>query len=173
MFPRPAKLFAAASLVLALACHESQAQSEIGSGQVKAVYGAWKLKCAQLSGAKREKCALVQDLALEDRKNMFMTVILLRSFEGGDKRILRVVAPLRMLLPPGLGLKVDGADVGHVPFIKCFHEGCVAEVVIDDQLVSKFSTGRTASFIVFPTQETGVGFPAPLAGFAEGMKGLN
>jgi invasion protein IalB len=169
---RPVKLIAAA-LFLALACSHAHAQTEIGSGQVKAVYGAWKLKCAQLAGAKREKCALVQDLALEDRKNMFMTVIFLRSFEGGDRKILRVVAPLKMLLPTGLGLKVDGADVGHVPFIKCFHEGCVAEVVLGDELLSKFATGQTASFIVFPTQETGIGFPAPLAGFSDGMKGLN
>jgi invasion protein IalB len=169
---RPAKLLAAC-LLLALACHEAQAQSEVGSGQVKAVYGAWKLKCAQLAGAKHEKCALVQDLALEDRKNMFLTVILLRTFDGGDRKILRVVAPLQMLVPPGLGLKVDGQDVGHVPFIKCYHFGCVAEVVIDDQLISKLSTGQTASFIVFPTQETGIGFPAPLAGLTEGLKGLN
>jgi invasion protein IalB len=169
---RPAKLLAAC-LLFALGCSQAQAQSEVGSGQVKAVYGAWKLKCAQLAGAKREKCALVQDLALADRKNMFMTVILLRSFDGGDRKILRVVAPLGMLVPAGLGLKVDGADVGHVPFIKCFHLGCVAEVVVDDQLVSKLSSGQTASFIVFPTQESGIGFPAPLAGLTEGMKGLN
>jgi invasion protein IalB len=169
---RPAKLLAAC-LLFALGCPQAQAQSEVGSGQVKAVYGAWKLKCAQLAGAKREKCALVQDLALADRKNMFMTVILLRTFEGGDRKILRVVAPLGMLVPAGLGLKVDGADVGHVPFIKCFHLGCVAEVVVDDQLVSKLASGQIASFIVFPTQESGIGFPAPLAGFTEGMKGLN
>jgi invasion protein IalB len=169
---RSARLLAAC-LLLALACQKAQAQSEVGSGQVKAMYGAWKLKCAQLAGAKREKCALVQDLALEDRKNMFLTVILLRTFDGGDRKILRVVAPLQMLVPPGLGLKVDGLDVGHVPFIKCYHFGCVAEVVIDDQLISKLSMGQTASFIVFPTQESGIGFPAPLAGLTEGLKGLN
>jgi invasion protein IalB len=168
---RSTKLIAAC-VVLAFASAQAYAQSEVGSGQVKAIYGAWKLKCAQLAGAKQEKCALVQDLALEDRKNMFMTVIFLRAFDG-DKKLLRVVAPLAMLVPAGLGLKVDGVDVGHVPFIKCFHIGCVAEVIVDDQLLTKFSTGQTASFIVFPTQETGVGFPAPLAGFSEGLKGLN
>ncbi len=169
---RTTKLIAAC-VFFAFASVRACAQSEVGSGQVKAVYGAWKLKCAQLAGAKQDKCALVQDLALADKKHMFMTVILLRSFDGGDKKIMRVVAPLGMLVPAGLGLKVDGVDVGHVPFIKCFHIGCVAEVVIDDTLVTRFSTGQTASFIVFPTQETGVGFPAPLAGFSEGIKGLN
>jgi invasion protein IalB len=163
---------AAACVVLAFASAQAFAQSEVGSGQVKAVYGAWKLKCAQLAGAKQDKCALVQDLALEDQKNMFMTIIVLRAFDG-DKKLLRVVSPLAMLVPAGLGLKVDGADVGHVPFIKCYHFGCIAEVVVDDQLLAKFSTGQTASFIVFPTKDKGIGFPAPLAGFSEGLKGLN
>jgi invasion protein IalB len=162
----------AACVLLALASAQAHAQSEVGSGHVKAIYGAWKLKCAQLPGAKQEKCALVQDLALEDKKSMFMTVIVLRAFDG-EKKLLRVVAPLAMLLPPGLGLKVDGADVGHVPFIKCFREGCVSEVIVDDQLLAKFSAGQTASFIVFPSEEKGIGFPAPLTGFAEGLKALN
>ena len=39
----------AACVVLAFASAEAFAQSEVGSGQVKAIYGAWKLKCAQLA----------------------------------------------------------------------------------------------------------------------------
>ncbi len=168
----PAKLLAACFL-LAFFSPPSHAQSEVGSGQVKAVYGAWKLKCAQVAGAKQhEKCALVQDLKLEDRPNMFLTVLFMRSFDG-DKKILRIVAPLGVVLPAGLGLRVDGADVGNVKFLKCWKFGCLAEVIVDDNIVSKFTSGQTASFIVFPTPDSGIGFPAPLAGFAEGMKGLN
>ena len=103
---------------------------------------------------------------------MFMTVIVLRAFDG-EKKLLRVVAPLAMLVPPGLGLKVDGVDVGHVPFIKCFHIGCVSEVIVSDELLGKFTSGKTASFIVFASEKEGIGFPAPLAGFSEGLKGLN
>lgn len=150
----------------------ANAQSEVGAGQVKAIYGAWKLKCAQIAGAKQDKCALVQDLKLEDRPNMFLTVLLMRSFDS-DKKILRIVAPLGVVLPAGLGLRVDGTDVGNVKFLKCWKFGCLAEVIVDDALVSKFTSGQTASFIVFPTPESGVGFPAPLAGFSEGLKGLN
>ncbi len=167
-----AKLLAAC-LLLAFFSSLAHAQSEVGSGQVKAVYGAWKLKCAQVAGAKqREKCALVQDLKLEDRPNMFLTVLFMRAFDS-DKRILRIVAPLGVVLPAGLGLRVDGSDVGNVKFLKCWKFGCLAEVIVDDNLVSKFTSGQTASFIVFPTPDSGIGFPAPLAGFAEGMKGLN
>jgi invasion protein IalB len=165
------KLIAAGAL-LAFVSSNAAGQSEVGSGQVKAIYGAWKLKCAQIAGAKQDKCALVQDLKLEDRPNMFLTVLFMRAFDS-DRKILRIVAPLGVVLPAGLGLRVDGADVGNVKFLKCWKFGCLAEVIVNDDLVSKFSSGQTASFIVFPTPESGIGFPAPLAGFADGMKGLN
>ena len=158
---------AAACVVLAFASAQAFAQSEVGSGQVKAVYGAWKLKCAQLAGAKQDKCALVQDLKLEDRPNMFLTVLIMRSFDS-DKKILRIVAPLGVVLPAGLGLRVDGTDVGNVKFLKCWKFGCLAEVIVDDMLVSKLLNGQTASFIVFPTPDSGIGFPAPLAGLVRG-----
>ncbi len=169
---RPAQALAACLFLAFAACPHAYAQSEVGSGQVKAIYGAWKLKCAQIAGAKQDKCALVQDLKLEDRPNMFLTVLLMRAFDS-DKKILRIVAPLGVVLPTGLGLKVDGADVGNVKFLKCWKFGCLAEVIVDDALVAKFKSGQVASFIVFPTPDSGVGFPAPLAGFADGLKGLN
>ena len=171
MFSYVARLFLAATLSVFVA-RAAHAQSEVGSGQVKAIYGAWKLKCAQIAGAKQDKCALVQDLKLEDRPNMFLTVLLMRSFDS-DKKILRVVAPLGVVLPAGLGLRIDDADVGNVKFLKCWKFGCLAEVIVDDNLVTKFTSGKTASFIVYPTPDFGVGFPAPLAGFADGIKGLN
>jgi len=167
---RPAKLLTACLLFFVPL--QAHAQSEVGAGQVKAVYGAWKLKCAQIAGAKHDKCALVQDLKLEDRPNMFLTVLFMRSFDS-DKKILRIVAPLGVVLPAGLGLRVDGADVGNVKFLKCWKFGCLAEVIVDDTLVNKFTSGKVASFIVFPTPDSGIGFPAPLSGFAEGLKGLN
>jgi invasion protein IalB len=169
--PRLTKLIAACVL-LAFASAQAFAQSEVGSGQVKAVYGAWKLKCAQLSGAKAEKCALVQDLKLEDKPNMFLTVLIMRAFDS-DKKILRIVAPLGVVLPAGLGLRVDGNDIGNVKFLKCWKFGCLAEVIAEDALMNKLVAGQTASFIVFSTPESGIGFPAPLAGLSDGMKGLN
>lgn len=164
--------FAAACVFCVFAALQAHAQSEVGSGEVKAIYGAWKLKCAQIAGAKQDKCALVQDLKLEDRPGMLMTVLFMRAFDS-DKKILRIVAPLGVVLPAGLGLKVDGADVGNVKFLKCYHFGCLAEVIVSDELVGKFTSGKTASFIVFTTPKSGIGFPAPLSGFADGLKGLN
>ena len=64
-----------------------------------------------------------------------------------------------MLLPSGLGLKIDQADVGRAGFVRCLPNGCVAEVVMDDNLVKQMRTGQTATFIIFQTPEEGIGFP--------------
>jgi len=50
-------------------------------------------------------------------------------------RLMRVVAPLGVLLPSGLGLKIDNNDVGRAGFVRCLPNGCVAEVIMDDTLV--------------------------------------
>jgi invasion protein IalB len=148
------------------------AQSEVGSGQVRATHGAWQVRCGQLPGAKQEKCALVQYVRAEDRPNISLTVIFLRSFDS-DQRVLRVVAPLGILLPTGLGLKIDNSDVGKTQFLKCWSIGCVAEVVVDDALLGKMQQGGRASFIIFQTPEYGIGVPISLAGFSDGLKSIN
>jgi invasion protein IalB len=145
---------------------------ELSSSQIKATHGSWQLRCGQPPGAKQEKCALVQSVKAEDRPNVSLTVIFLRSYDG-KTRILRVVAPLGVLLPTGLGLKIDNADVGHAPFLKCGPVGCVAEVVANEELIAKMKTGQSAVFIIFQTPEFGIGVPISLGGFSDGLTQLN
>jgi invasion protein IalB len=145
---------------------------DLSSSQIKATHGAWQLRCGQPAGAKVEKCAMVQSVKADDRPNVGLTVIFLRSFDG-KTRILRVIAPLGVLLPTGLGLKIDNADVGNAPFLKCGPVGCVAEVVVDDKIMDKMKTGTSAVFIIFQTPEFGIGVPISLAGFADGIGQLN
>ncbi len=98
-------------------------------------------------------------------------VIVLRTADGKSK-LLRVIAPLGVLLPSGLGLKIDNADVGRAAFVRCLPNGCVAEVVMDDKLVDQMRSGKSATFIIFQTPEEGIGIPLALAGFKEGFDQL-
>jgi invasion protein IalB len=98
-------------------------------------------------------------------------VIFLKSIDG-KKQLLRVVAPLGVLLPTGLGLKIDDKDVGHAPFLKCGKVGCIAEVVVNKELVAKLQNGATAVFIIFQTPEAGIGIPISLKGFSPALAAL-
>jgi len=173
-----AKFSAALALVLALASHvDAQGASDAspiatGPGSVvRETHGAWQVSCRTPPGAKEEKCALVQSVTAEDRPNVGLTVVFYKAI-GEDKKLLRVVVPLGVLLPTGLGLKIDGQDVGNAPFLKCGKRGCVAEVVLQDEVINKMKGGGTAMFIIFDTPEAGIGIPVSLQGFGDALAGL-
>ncbi|MGH6725731.1 MAG: invasion associated locus B family protein [Pseudolabrys sp.] len=140
-------------------------------GAVKSVHKDWQIRCDTPPGAKTEQCALIQSVTAEDRANVGLTVIVLKTADL-KSRLMRVVAPLGVLLPSGLGLKIDNADIGRAGFVRCLPNGCIAEVVMDDALIGKLRNGKTATFIIFQTPEEGIGFPMSLAGFGEGYDQL-
>jgi len=86
-----------AGLGLCLAAAPAFAQ-----GVVKNTFGDWQLRCETPAGAKNEQCAIVQNVAAEDRPNLTLLVIVLKTADG-KSRLLRVAAPLGVLLPAGLG----------------------------------------------------------------------
>jgi len=139
---------------------------------VKAQHGDWQVVCkAPPPGAKSEVCALVQAVMAEDRNNVGLTVYF-QKFADGSRR-LRVFAPLGVLLPRGVGLKIDDKDIGNAPFLRCNTFTCYSQVVADDKLVEQLKTGKNAIFVIFQTEEAGIGIPISLAGFAEGLTGLD
>ncbi|MGE0855283.1 MAG: invasion associated locus B family protein, partial [Hyphomicrobiaceae bacterium] len=82
-------------------------------------------------------------------------------------------APRGVLLPPGLGLTIANQAVGHAPFLRCHNFACYAQVVVEDKLVEQLKTGKTAVFIIFQTEEAGIGIPISLAGFSEALPSLD
>lgn len=142
------------------------------AGDIKGQYGDWQYVCKPPPpGAKNEVCALVQSVTAEDRKNVGLTIYF-QKFSNGTQ-VLRVFAPVGVLLPPGIGLKVDGVDIGHAPFLRCHTFACYAQVTVEDKLIEQLKTGKTAIFIIFQTEEAGIGIPISLAGFGEGLAALN
>jgi invasion protein IalB len=140
-------------------------------GVVRSVFNDWQIRCDTPPGAQSEQCALIQSVTAEDRANVGLTVIVLKTADQKSK-LLRVVAPMGVLLPSGLGLKIDQVDVGRAGFVRCLPSGCVAEVVMDDNLIKQMRTGTTATFIIFQTPEEGIGFPMSLKGFGDGFDKL-
>lgn len=156
------------SLVAALLGMDQRADAQ---GVVKQKFGDWEMRCETPPGAQSEQCALIQSVAAEDRPNVNLVVIVLKTADG-KSRLLRVVAPLGVLLPSGLGLKVDQADVGRAGFVRCLPTGCIAEVMMEDKLIDQLRGGTTATFIIFQTPEEGIGIPLTLSGFKDGFEKL-
>lgn len=142
-----------------------------GQGIVKSQHGDWQLSCDTPPGASFEQCAIIQNVTAQDQPNVGLSVIILKTADN-QAQLLRVLAPLGVLLPNGLGLNIDGTDLGRVAFVRCLPNGCVAEVIMDEQLIAALSNGTSALFVVFKTPEEGIGIPVSLNGFASGFAAL-
>jgi invasion protein IalB len=156
---------------LGLAASTGTSGRALAQGAVKSVHNDWQVRCDTPPGAQGEQCALIQSVTAEDRANVGLTVIVLKTADQ-KSRLMRVVAPVGVLLPSGLGLKIDNAEIGRAGFVRCVPNGCVAEVIMDDNLIGKLRSGQSATFIIFQTPEEGIGFPISLKGFGEGFDKL-
>ncbi len=169
--------FLAGALVPAHAAGEAKpgSQQPAQMGAVKSTHDAWSVVCDKPAGASTEQCVLMQNVLSEDRPELGLSVVVLKTADR-KARILRVLAPLGvLLLPPkgGLGLNVDGKDLGHAYFARCFADGCYAEVTLDDDLLKTLRSGSVATFIVHESlEQDGIGIPVDLKGFAQGYDAL-
>jgi invasion protein IalB len=143
----------------------------LAQGEVKAKHGDWEMRCDTPPGAKNQQCVIMQFVTAEDRENVGLSVVVMKTADK-QARILRVLAPLGVLLPRGLGLRIDGDDMGTTGFVRCLPNGCVSEVLMDASLIDKLRTGKEAMFVIFQTPEEGIGVPISLKGFGEGFDAL-
>jgi invasion protein IalB len=143
----------------------------LAQGEVKGKYGDWDLRCDTPPGAQNQQCVIMQFVTAEDRENVGLSVVVMKTADK-QARILRVLAPLGVLLPRGLGLRIDETDMGTTGFIRCLPNGCVSEVLMDDSLIGQLRSGKQAMFIIFQTPEEGIGVPISLNGFGEGFDAL-
>jgi invasion protein IalB len=140
-------------------------------GRVTATHGDWEIRCDTPPGAQAEQCALVQSVTADDRPNVGLSIIILKTADN-QARLMRVLAPLGVLLPAGLGLRIDDQEIGRAGFVRCLPNGCVAEVVLENDLITKIRNGKGAVFIIFQTPEEGIGIPVSLNGFGPGFDAL-
>jgi invasion protein IalB len=160
----PALILLTAALLLARLPAAAQ-------GVLKSVQGDWQVRCDTPPDAKSEICALIQSVTAEDRPNVGLTVIILRTVDQKGL-MMRVLVPLGVLLPEGLRLKVGQKLLGPTGFVYCLDKGCVAEFSMDEKLITLLKSGQEANFIIFSKPEEGIGIPVSLAGFGQGLEKL-
>lgn len=146
-------------------------QTPSRDAQVRATFGAWQMLCDQLPGAQNEMCALFQTVEAADRPNTGLAVFVFRTADQRSN-IMRVIAPLGVLLTGGLGLRIDDQNIGSTDFVRCWPTGCIAEARLADDLLARLRNGRSATFILFMTPEEGVGIPVALEGLSQGFDAL-
>lgn len=167
---------------------------------IKAKHGDWQIRCRQIkvpeAAAKKveaqrgiklppakngfvmvENCVAAQAAVAKDRKNVGVMVNVLKGKQKKDDKtttvtLFRVVAPMGVYLPTGVGLEVDGEAASRIPFARCLPSGCLADMGVSDALLGKLKKGKEAKVIVFAGPGEGIGLPLSLNGFTKAHSSL-
>ena len=138
--------------------------------QVKSTHGDWEVLCGKIAAAGIEECFMAQGVSARQTNQAIMTAMVLRP--ESEPPVLRLTAPLGILLVRGLGFTIDGAKIGEVPFLYCLADGCVTQVTLEDDVLAKLKAGQKATATVYRPDNQAVGVPISLSGFTAAYAAL-
>lgn len=157
----------------------AQAQQPKQKAELVSTHGDWKLTCEkkevkQPDGTSKKPCALIQSANHTERKNVSLTLVLIKSQKDGKPNtMMRVIAPIGVFLPTGVALEIDGAAVGRVPFTRCLPQVCIAFAEASSPTLEKMKKGGKANFIIYEAPGLGMSVELSLKGFTAGLKSLH
>ncbi len=149
------------------------------TADIVAKHGDWTLTCEkkevkQSDGSSKKPCAMVQSTQHAERKNVALTLILLKGEKDGKPNtMMRVMVPIGVFLPTGVALEIDGAAVGRVPFTRCLPQVCIAFAEASPPTLDKLKKGGKANFIIYEAPGLGMSLELSLKGFTAGLKNLH
>jgi invasion protein IalB len=62
--------------------------------------------------------------------------------EGETRKLLRVILPLGVKLPPGTRVIIDQNQPRTAPYVICFANGCMADYEASDELIGNMKKGQ-------------------------------
>jgi invasion protein IalB len=88
-----------------------------------------------------------------------------------NRKVFQVSVPTGRLMPPGIGLQIDGGKTTKLEYMICFPDRCLAEVALTDNMVGSFKKGTalTLTSVNFQNQPNPV--KVSLQGFTGAFDG--
>jgi invasion protein IalB len=84
----------------------------------------------------------VQNIVTAQTGQLVTGVSLIEVKGKMNKKVFQVSVPSGRLVPPGIGLQIDGGKAQKLDYVLCFPDRCIAEAALSDQLVNSFKKGQ-------------------------------
>jgi invasion protein IalB len=113
----------------------------------------------------------VQNIVMAETGQMITGVSLIELKGKVNRKVFQVSVPSGRMVPPGIGLQIDGGKTQKLDYVICFPDRCVAEAQLSDQLVASFKKGSelTLTSVNFQNQPNPI--KVSLSGFTGAYDG--
>lgn len=125
----------------------------------------WRLTCAART---EKKGGCVVQSAVFDRATG-TPLIQLTVGKNGQADTLAIVAPLGVLVPPGLRISMGSGPQRPIAFKTCIQAGCIATLPLDSGLTDAMSTNTDGQIILVNGVGKAVGMKYSLKGFKDAL----
>ena len=101
-----------------------------------------------------------------------LTAVNLIEVEGKvNRRVLQIAVPTGRLIPPGVGLQIDGGATQKIDYAICVPDRCVAEAQLTDEIVNSFKRGSEVTLTSVNFQNQPNPMKITLKGFTDAYDG--
>jgi invasion protein IalB len=137
--------------------------------QIPLVYSPWIKLCGKPPQDPNGKdiCQTMKEAHMESGQFVAAAALI----ELDQKKILQLILPTRLLLPPGTRVVIDTNPLSEGPFVICSPEFCMAQHEYTDDVVAKLKAGQTLQIQAYNDQRQPVSFLLPLADFGKAHDG--
>ncbi|MEO3385832.1 invasion associated locus B family protein [Mesorhizobium sp. CAU 1741] len=113
----------------------------------------------------------VQNILVADTGQLLTGVSLIEVKGKTNRRIFQITVPTGRLVPPGVGMQIDGGQPQKIDYMICLPDRCIAEGPLNDELVASFKRGSelTLTSVNFQNQPNPI--KVSLAGFTAAFDG--
>lgn len=113
----------------------------------------------------------VQNILVSEGGQLLTGVSLLELKGKVNRRVFQITVPSGRMIPPGIGLQIDGGQTRKVDYMICLPDRCVGEVPLTDEIVNSFKRGQglTLTSVNFQNQPSPI--QMPLTGFTAAFDG--
>ena len=129
----------------------------------------WTVRCEKPAEDMPDTCFIYQTLVNEQQEPVLQMVV---GYLGRDAQpVVIFTAPLGVALRPGVGVKVDQADIFKLPYDRCGPQGCIAGGPLSDQHIQAFKNGVKSQIVLHDGRQP-ISLEISLSGFTAGFNAL-
>lgn len=113
----------------------------------------------------------VQNVLVAETGQMITGVSLIEVKGKVNRKVFQITVPTGRMVPPGIGLQIDGGQTQKIDYAICLPDRCIAEAPLTDQLVASFKRGSelTLTSVNFQNQPNPI--KMSLSGFTNAYDG--
>jgi invasion protein IalB len=113
----------------------------------------------------------VQNIMVADTGQLLTGVSLIEVKGKTNRRLFQITVPTGRMVPPGIGLQIDGGQAQKIDYMLCLPDRCIAEGQLSDQLVASFKRGSELTLTSVNFQNQANPIKMSLSGFTAAFDG--